>query len=91
MYDRREVDWKEARRQRDIVRSAVSRIVASEIKRRFEDQGSGEIEAFGHQVINRGDSLAEVGKVRNDTAPVKDGPVTGMLRQRRAEYRPNRR
>lgn len=38
MYDRREVDWKEARKQRDIVRSAVSRIVASEIKVcRFEE------------------------------------------------------
>jgi hypothetical protein len=32
-------------------------------ERRFEDQGSGEIEAFGHQVISRGDSLAEAGKV----------------------------
>jgi len=32
MYDRRKVDWKQARRQRDIVRSAVSRIVASEDK-----------------------------------------------------------
>jgi hypothetical protein len=38
MYDRREVDWKQARRQRDIVRSAVSRIVASENKVcRFEE------------------------------------------------------